>query len=709
VPLSSVGPTINKTQGRRRITAMFLLHHPVRTILVPPSKSYRTPGRGAVSFKNYLARYPILVIDSAVLCAAYCAAVFLCRGEAASTESAHKIFTGLGLVLLVQALCLLAFQVPNLTWRYVSVAEFLRVSSALWIAAALLGAVSLVTTYSSKQSDARQMIGIPFNVLFTDLSLGILSTTGLRVGVRLWSERSERNLSVRASGRKVPTVLIGAGSVGAAVVKELVARPDGGIDPIGFLDDDPKKQGMVIHGLAVLGGIEDLEHVVREWRAEQALITLGRPSGQIIRRVLGQSERCGITTKIIPDIFEIINGAVNIGAIRDVAVEDLLRREPVTLDNQAIAQIVTGQRVVVTGAGGSIGSALCHEVCTFRPELLVLIEQAENSLFHVTRRLRPMFPDTRIVPCIADVCDTGRMRHIFAEWRPSVVLHAAAHKHVPLMEENPGEAIKNNVVGTKNLADAAHACDVKEFVMISTDKAINPTSVMGVSKRIAEIYIQAMSQRSQTRFITVRFGNVLNSAGSVIPIFKEQIAKGGPVTVTHPDMKRYFMTIQEACQLVLQAASMGQGGEIFILDMGEPVKIVDLARDLIRLSGRTIEEIGIQFVGMRPGEKLFEELSLEEECVHPTKHPKVFIGRLIAHDWDDINRHIHELHDLAECEATAAILGKLKEIVPEYDPSDGVCAVHEGDADRGPRQGVNGVHRKPGVNGFGCAPLAVSR
>jgi FlaA1/EpsC-like NDP-sugar epimerase len=324
--------------------------------------------------------------------------------------------------------------------------------------------------------------------------------------------------------------------------------------------------------------------------------------------------------------------------------------------------------VLVSGAGGSIGSELCRQVCRFAPRTLILLEQAENPLFHIHRELLAAHPDLRLVPCIADVCDRPRVEAVFAEHRPDVVFHAAAHKHVPMMEWNPGEAIKNNVVGTRTLADVADRSGTGAFVMISTDKAVNPTSIMGASKRVAELYTQALSRRSKTRFVTVRFGNVLGSAGSVIPIFKEQIARGGPVTVTHPEMKRYFMTIPEACQLVLQAGTMGQGGEIFILDMGEPVKIVDLARDLIRLSGFEPDDIDIEFTGMRPGEKLFEELSVGDENAQKTHHPKIFVGKTQAPALADLEPPLADLVASANGADLAGIRARLAALVPEFHP-----------------------------------------
>jgi FlaA1/EpsC-like NDP-sugar epimerase len=333
----------------------------------------------------------------------------------------------------------------------------------------------------------------------------------------------------------------------------------------------------------------------------------------------------------------------------------------------AISKVMHQRVVLVTGAGGSIGSELCRQIGGFDPAALVLVEHSENNLFHIERELRARFPSLSIHPCIGDIRDKARMTTLFNRHCPSVVFHAAAHKHVPMMEGNPGEAVKNNVFGTKLLAELSDAHGVSEFVMISTDKAVNPTSVMGATKRAAEIYVQALSQRSKTRFVAVRFGNVLGSAGSVVPLFKEQIAKGGPVTVTHPDMTRYFMTIPEACQLVLQAGAMGNGGEIFVLDMGEPVKVVDLARDLIALSGlREGEDIEIQFTGVRPGEKLFEELSLAEEGAEKTRHPKVFIGRIKPHSWEAVKAFLEELERAAEEPDGQGVCAVLAGHVPEY-------------------------------------------
>jgi FlaA1/EpsC-like NDP-sugar epimerase len=452
------------------------------------------------------------------------------------------------------------------------------------------------------------------------------------------------------------------------VAKEIVGRPDIGLRPVAFVDDDPMQQGTVLHGIVVAGTTESIPEVARKVGAKQALITIAGASGATIRRVTELCKLAGIPAKIIPGLYEVVGGQFNLSRIRDVAIEDLLRRAPIELEDKAIAEYVRDRVVFVTGAGGSIGSELCRQICGYGPRRLVLIERAENNLFSVHQELIARYPELGIVPLIADVCDEPRLRVLFREHNPQVVLHAAAHKHVPMMEWNPSEAVKNNVGGTVLMADLAVRFQVERFVLVSTDKAVNPSSVMGAAKRLAEQYIQSLSENTQTRFVAVRFGNVLGSAGSVVPIFKEQIAKGGPVTVTHPEMRRYFMTIPEACQLVLQAASMGRGGEIFILDMGEPVLIADLAKDLIRLSGLQPDvDIELAFTGLRPGEKLFEELSIKDEVAEKTTHPKIFVGKLRT-PTNNVRPGIDELLAMADVVPGAQIRSKLCELVPEYTP-----------------------------------------
>ncbi len=562
---------------------------------------------------------------------------------------------------------MVAFGVPRLAWRYVALPDVRRIAGAMAAAASVLLVLRMVAEVAVRNYPLIQRAIVPFSVCLIGSTFAFLGVIGVRVFRRMSAERFESDSRGRPRAEPVPTMLVGAGRAGVLVAKELVARPDLGMRPVGFLDDDSMKLGTVVHGVPVVGETKDLVEQCHRRGAKQVLITMAAASGHDIRRIVKLCEGGRVAVKIIPGIFEIVGGTVNLSRIRKVAIEDLLGREPVSLDEAAIDGVVQHRTVLVTGAGGSIGAELCRQICRFSPRALVLVERAENNLFHIERELRRHHPSLALHAFLADVCDAPRIDALFRAHKPDVVFHAAAHKHVPMMEANPGEAIKNNVLGTKALAELSDVHGVGEFVMISTDKAVNPTSVMGVSKRAAEIFIQALSQRSKTRFIAVRFGNVLGSAGSVVPIFEEQIARGGPVTVTDPEMKRYFMTIPEACQLVLQAGSMGRGGEIFVLDMGEPIKIMDLARDLIELSGfRVGEDIEIEVTGTRPGEKLFEELSLAEEGAERTRHPKVYIGRIKPHLWEDVLQSIGELERAAADPDGREIREIFGRFVPEY-------------------------------------------
>jgi FlaA1/EpsC-like NDP-sugar epimerase len=617
-----------------------------------------------------LARSSQRVIDLVVLTGAFTLAFLLRFDWAIPGPMIERLLRTLPFVVGFQYTLLVAFGIPRFSWRFVGLRETVRVLEAVGIGAGSLLIVRTIAARLQGDFPGAEHALVPVGVTLIDLVLAFLAIVGVRGVRRVLGERADASRRL-GKGDRVPTLLVGAGQAGLIVAKELEARPDLGIRPIGFLDDDRFKWDSTVHGIPVLGSTDRLDELAKRLGAKQVLIAIANAPGKEIRRIKELCDQAALPAKIIPGIYEIVGGRVNLSRIRSVSIEDLLRREPVSLDMDVIGGLVRGKAILVTGAGGSSGSELCRQLCTFGPARLVLVEQAENALFHIHRELVGVNTELArvLVPCIANITDKARLEVIFAEHRPELVFHAAAHKHVPMMEWNAGEAVKNNVFGTRALADVAHAHGVDRFVMISTDKAVNPTSVMGCSKRIAEIYVQALAQRSKTRFVTVRFGNVLGSNGSVIPIFLEQIARGGPVTVTDPEMRRYFMTIPEACQLVLQAGTMGRGGEIFVLDMGDPVKIVDLASDLICLSGfKPGEDIDIEFTGIRPGEKLFEELSVAEESADKTRHPKIFVGRFRPHDWTEIQTQLLSLRTVAEDGDAAAVRAKFQEIVPEYRP-----------------------------------------
>lgn len=564
-------------------------------------------------------------------------------------------------VLVVQFGFLILFGIPRMSWRY------LNMRDAGWVLLSVTAASAAMVLFRLMRVVPVTTGGmIPLSVLAMDFVLVYFGLVGLRASWRLRSEVQER--SKRTNDGDIHRVLlIGAGEAGVLVAREIASRPDLGLRAVGFLDDDRTKRGTSIGGLPVLGITSQVGAIAERYNAKRALITIANASGQQIRRITELCRDADLEAKIIPGLYEIVGERVNLSRVREVAIEDLLRREPVQLDEEVVSSSIRSCVVLVTGAGGSIGSELCRQICRFGPERLILVERFENALFNIHRELTAAFPQVPIEPRIADVCDPERMAHVFEHSRPAIVFHAAAHKHVPMMEWNPGEAVKNNIGGTRVVADLADRFNAQRFVLVSTDKAVNPTSVMGATKRVAEIYLQALSQRSSTRFVAVRFGNVLGSSGSVIPLFREQIARGGPVMVTHPEMRRYFMTIPEASQLVLQAGAMGHGGEIFILDMGEPVRIMDLARDLITLSGlRPEEDIEIQISGIRPGEKLFEELSTAAEEAERTKHPKVFTGRIKPHEWGKVTAGIESILKLANDTMSDELRAALGDLVPEY-------------------------------------------
>ena len=549
-------------------------------------------------------------------------------------------------------------------WRYVGISDLIGILRASLVSTLIIVVLwyAFISTTTIRQA-LKAITEIGQGVFMADMFATVLLLAGLRMTIRLYFEefRTEEH------GPLKRFLIVGAGDAGEALLRDIHQRPTAEYEVIGLIDDDAAKQGTYIHGIQVLGRVEELPKVCKEHSIEEIAIAMPAASHRELRRVIRVCEGTKLRFRTVPSITDIASGKFRVSQIRTVDINDLLGREAVELDLHSIEAFLKDKVILVTGAGGSIGSEMCRQVCNFGPKLLLLVEQAENPLFYIERELHQQFPGLSMKAIICNITDKTRVDEIFEKYHPEVVIHAAAHKHVPLMELNPGEAIKNNIVGTQITSDAASSYGTTNFVMISTDKAVNPSSIMGSSKRIAEMYIQDLSRTSKTQFVTVRFGNVLDSEGSVVPIFKKQIAEGGPVTVTHPEMKRYFMTIPEASQLVLQAAAMGKGGEIFVLDMGEPVKIVDLAKELITLSGFSpVEDIEIQFTGTRPGEKLFEELSIEGEDMLRTSHPKIRVWKNIPMDRDKVRTGINELINVARNQNHRQISEKIKELVPEY-------------------------------------------
>jgi FlaA1/EpsC-like NDP-sugar epimerase len=581
-------------------------------------------------------------------------------------------------VVALQYATLAYFGASRVSWRFVS----LRDARPFIFAFATSGAVLVLVRYGVPAflgtADLASYMLVPFSVIALNAGIGSTLTLGVRAMRRALSEDAEASVRRQHSmpPRRSPrTLLIGAGQGGVITAQELARRPEMGIVAVGFVDDDSAKVGTTICGIPVLGKPADLKSIAARCGAEEALITVAHARGAAIRRLKALCEEAGLPVRIVPGIHELVGGTVNLSSIREVAIDDLLGRAPVQLDESTLQNAIQGSVALVTGAGGSIGSELCRQIGRFKPRRLILVDAAENNLFNIHRELVSALQGIELVPLVGSVTDAVRMREIFAEQAPEMILHAAAYKHVPMMELNPAQAVINNTLGTRVVADLADEFRAREFVLVSTDKAVRPSSVMGASKRAAEIYVQSLATRSSTRFITVRFGNVLGSAGSVVPIFKEQIARGGPVTITDPRMTRYFMTIPEACQLILQAARLGKGGEIFMLDMGEPVKILDLARDLISLSGFTPEtDIEIVVSGIRPGEKLTEELWARSEGTMSTEHPSIFMGTSPPQPFEIVNQWIERVELMRSVQGGGWARAMLAEIVPESTIVGGVSA-----------------------------------
>ncbi len=565
-----------------------------------------------------------------------------------------------GIALIVKPVVYYIFGLYRRYWVYASVRE-LRVIAAATITASIFVAlfVMLLLPFTGLR-------GFPRSVLGIDWLLSLFSVGGLRLTVRILAESGQVSQKADGLAGSRRMVVVGAGDAGALVVREMQRNPQLHMHPVAFVDDDVEKQGKEIHGVFVAGGLEDLAKVVDDKRAHEVVIAIPTAPGAVVRLV---SEICrleGIPFRTMPGMYELIGGNVSVNRLREVDISDLLRREPADTDDELVGRTLTGKRVLVTGAGGSIGLELCRQIARWRPAQLILLGHGENSIFDALLELKEDHPDLAVFPIIADIRDVDRIRNIFEDFLPQVIFHAAAHKHVPMMEVNIEEAVTNNVLGTQSVVAAALAAGTERLVLISTDKAVQPLSVMGATKRMAEMIVRDAANRSGRPFVSVRFGNVLGSRGSIVPLFKRQIAQGGPVTVTHPEMKRFFMTIPEAVHLVMQAASMGQNGETFVLRMGEQIRILDLAEDLIRLSGlEPRQDIDIVFTGIRPGEKLSEDLFEEGVDYRPTAHPDVLQVRAEpAISGHDLQAAVDELVQLAREGDEQAILGLLSQRVP---------------------------------------------
>ena len=632
--------------------------------------SFRETLRDSLRYRRSL----VLVAQIGLFVLAYYAA-FLLRFDFSPDQTARRFFwQTVAVVIAVKLPFFYSFGLLRGWWRYVGISDLLDLSKAAVAGSMVLLGIIQIGAWPA---------GFPRSVLLLDLALTILATGGARCAVRIYREGFH---SVSAQKN---TLVIGAGEAGSAIVRELQRNPRLDYKPVGFLDDNASKKGIKIHGVKVLGSIDILGRSIERHSVSCVLIAIPSATGTQIQRIIGKCRECRVDFKILPPVSARINRPLLVNQLRSVRVEDLLGREPVLLDVEVIQDRFQGNSVLITGAAGSIGSELVRQVARFGPREIILLDRSENDLFKLGMELSAQMPELNYIAVVGDILDVGLLRDVFASHRPNAVFHAAAYKHVPMMERNCFQAVTNNIFGTYNVALVARQYGAKQFVLISSDKAVNPTNMMGATKRVAELILLGL-QKSATRFCAVRFGNVLGSNGSVVPIFAEQIARGGPVTVTHPDAERYFMTIPEAAQLVLQASAMGQGGEIFVLDMGAPVKITELATNLIRLSCLEPNPgIPIIFTGLRPGEKLFEELSFEQEGVKSTAHRKIRVFEGSKVQFEQVQAWLDALSAALEAKNVHQLVQTLLTMVPEYTPSEEIrslCAIDRHDVSLSYRQ-----------------------
>lgn len=607
------------------------------------------------------------VIDVFVLCGSLVVAYLLRFDFFLSPQSQENLLTQLLFVVPIQIFFLRLYGVHNFIWRYTSTGDAKRIIMALSTAMLplLILRLALPTT--------ADIFAVPISIILLDFcmaSIGVMGARLLRREIYENRQRVNRTKAVGVPGSKrsvkQSVILVGAGQAGVMTLSEIKRHGETNLEVLGFVDDDIVKLGAMINGVKVLGNTSNLPELVKEFNPDQVIISFVQGNRADFQRILNICREIPVRVRTIPGMFELLQEKVTVSRIREIEIEDLLGRSPIQLDRCSMDQFLNGKVVMVTGAGGSIGSELVRQLAACETKTLVLIERSEFNLFEIEREIRQKLPDVELKVIIADICDRDRMSQIFRRFRPNIVFHAAAYKHVPMMEINASEALRNNVLGTNVLANLAGLFQAEAFVLISSDKAVQPSSVMGATKRMAELVVQDLKNQYQTRFVAVRFGNVVGSTGSVIPLFREQIRKGGPVKVTHPDMQRFFMTIGEATQLVMQAGALGKGGEIFILDMGEPVRILDLANETIRLSGlRPGVDIQIEFTGIRQGEKLVEELATDDEGLLKTIHPKIFLGNIPPYPDFRVREMLINTEELCNSDDNDEIREFLQVLLPE--------------------------------------------
>jgi len=626
--------------------------------------------KNIIRSKNF---YLMLFFDSCLIIGSY-GLSYLLRFEGQIPEREWlNLYSTLPYILIFKLFSFWFFGLYRGMYRYAGLVDLFGVIKATLSSSAIIISVLLFLT---------RFEGFPRSVFIIDGILTLVFIGGIRVAIRLFLVEKERGFFPLLQMFKLHSegvlskpekrlIIIGAGDAGEKMLREIRDNPRLNYDVLGFLDDDPRKQSMKIHGVPVLGPIPHVHQLASQGKIDEILIAIPSASAKQMRQIIEACDSTGVKINTTPGIGELINGKISFSTIREVSFEDLLGREPVDLDMIGIGQYLRGKVILVSGAGGSIGSELCRQVVHFEPQNLILLDKTENNLFHLEMEFRQKFPDVLITPILGNVNHRTLLNNLFAAHKPQVVFHAAAYKHVPIVELNPWEGVFNNIIGTRNIVEASHQFEADRFIMISTDKAVRPANVMGATKRVAEMITSCYASSNPTRFVSVRFGNVIGSEGSVVHLFKKQIERFGPVTVTHPEITRYFMTIPEACKLILQAGALGAGGEIFILDMGTPIKIVDMARDLIRRSGfKPDVDIEIKFTGLRPGEKLYEELITAGEGIVRTDFEKIFVlkGNGCNPNW--LNPKIEEITLLAQAQDASGIKSKLKEMVPEYKPFD---------------------------------------